>query len=86
MEEIREYIIETRGTVVPQTKKVKVSDRKVLKAPSGVVVRGKQALVAWYEKNKASELKAEVSKRGLKPVPSKKADMVDVLVRHDLKG
>jgi hypothetical protein len=86
MEEIREHIIKTRGTVVPQTKKAKLSDGKVLKAPSGVVIWGKQALAAWYEKNKAPELKAEVSRRGLWPVPTKKADMVEVLVRHNLKG
>jgi hypothetical protein len=86
MEEIREYIIKMRGTVVPQTKKAKLSDGKVLKAPSDVVIRVKQALAALYKESKAPELKAEVSRRGLRPVPTKKADMVKVLVRNDLKG
>lgn len=37
----------------------------------------------WYEEKKAPELKAEVSWRGIKPLPSRKADLVAVLVEDD---
>jgi hypothetical protein len=72
---------------VPQAKKVKLGgrDEKVLKALTSIVDNGTRALVAWYNECKAVKLKEEVERRGLRPVPSKKADMMQVLVRDDLR-
>jgi hypothetical protein len=80
MDDIRAYILRTRGQV-PQAEPQKKKAKTLLRALKNVADRK-----AWYEKNKAPELKAEVTRRGIKPVLSKKANMVEVLVRDDLRG
>jgi hypothetical protein len=65
------------------TKKVRVGVSNVLLKPAGAARTSREVLQDWYEGKMAPELRAEVSRRRIKPVPSRKADLVAVLVDDD---
>jgi hypothetical protein len=64
-------------------KKTATDVGKMLLRPAGAAQNSREALQEWYEGKKAPELKAEVSRRGIKPVPSRKVDLVALLVDDD---
>lgn len=64
---------------------LRLQAHKSLKPPQAAL-RQREELRKWYECRKAPELKDECRQRGLRPLPAKKAAMVEALVEDDKKG
>ncbi|KAF2627214.1 hypothetical protein BU25DRAFT_469657 [Macroventuria anomochaeta] len=58
---------------------------KSLKPPQAAL-RERDELRRWYDSKKAHDLKDELRERGIRPVPSKKVDMIVLLVEDDKNG
>ncbi|KAJ4350710.1 hypothetical protein N0V95_004496 [Ascochyta clinopodiicola] len=54
--------------------------------PPQAARRQREELTRWYDAMKTPLLKDELRKRGVKPVPSRKVDVIALLVENDKKG